>query len=454
MGLGSYISKYIHHHLFNYLIWIEITIGIIGGLSAIILFALHVYTPLYSLWMYLLTLVIGGLVGIEIPILIRIIEDNNSEIKQTLANLFAFDYLGGLIGSLLFPLILLPKLGYIAVSLVTGLLNLLAATLVLSYYKTYIDKKVRKKSVFFSRIALILMTLMLFNSEFLSQQMENGLYRDTVVLSQQSLYQKIVATKHKDDFRLFLDGNTQFSTKDEYRYHEALVHVPMNFKQDAQNVLLLGAGDGLAARELLKYPSLKEIVIVDLDKEMVDLSRTYPDIVHANQGALDDERVNVVIDDAYMYLQAKAKIFDVIIIDLPDPNNEALNKLYTTSFYRLVRQNLAPEGVMVTQSSSPYYTSHAFWCINKTIAQEFKTVYPYHLYVPSFGDWGFNMATNSEMSLPPFRSQFQYQYLTPENYQSLFTFASDEQQDIESLQINTLNKPVLIQYYENDVNSM
>lgn len=450
MGIGAFVSKYVHTKLFDTLTLVEISIGILGSFSSLILFICHIYTQIYPLIMYVIKLTIGLLVGIEIPLLVRIIESYRQNIKSNIANLFALDYIGGLIGAIAFPVLLLPKLGYVTVAFVTGIVNLMAAALLIFRYNAYLQHRLFFRN--FWVVCLLLVFTFTIYGDKITSQIESGLYRDQIVYTKQSLYQKIVLTKYKDDLRLFLDGNVQFSSVDEYRYHEPLVHIPMAVCSNAQRVLLLGAGDGLAVRQLLKYPQIKSIVLVDLDEEVVNLAKNSHEISRLNEGALTHPKVTIHIEDAFTYLKRSNDLFDLVIIDLPDPNNDALNKLYTTSFYRLVKQNLKADGAMVTQSSSPYFTRNTFWCIHKTIKEEFRQVIPYHVYVPAFGDWGFNMATDFDVSVTDLKLTQQVEFHT--NVRSLFSFANDEKADTSAIKINTLFKPVLVQYYEQDISKM
>ena len=293
------------------------------------------------------------------------------------------------------------------------------------------------------------MLAFLFTGNMITDKIERGLYRDDVILSKQTPYQKIVMTKHKDDLRLFLDGNLQFSSSDEYRYHEALVHIPMMYAKKHDRVLILGGGDGLAARELLKYEDIKEIVLVDIDKDMTDLCATDKQIAKLNNNSLKNEKVQVINEDGYMFVQENENKFDVIIIDFPDPNNESLNKLYTNVFYNHIKANLNENGVMVCQSTSPYYAKKSFWCINKTIKSQFETVIPYHLQVPTFGEWGFNIAFNGENKRE--KLEVETQYLNEDNIDSMFNFGKDEMLDMNLIEENDMFKPTLITYYNEEV---
>lgn len=445
LGLGSYISRYFSKGLFNTLIKIELGIGLIGGMSSLTLFLANLYLQSYDIVMYLEIIIIGTFAGAEIPVIARIIENDEKNLKLTLSSLFSFDYLGGLLGSIAFPLLLLPKLGYFATSFMCGLLNIGAALLIIWKYEDKIDKV--KSYKFIATCLAIFMALGMVFAENISKGIEGGLYRDNVILLEQTKYQKVVMTKHKDDTRLYIDGNCQFSTADEYRYHEALVHVPMSKAKHKDNILVLGGGDGLAVREILKY-NVKKIDLVDLDSEMIRICSTNKNITAINEDSLKSKKLSIYNEDAYKYLEKNKKKYDLIIVDLPDPNSEVLNKLYSNIFYRLCKNSLGKEGIMVVQSTSPYYATKAFWSINKTIESEGFNVKPYHVQVPAFGDWGFNMASISKLD-NNFKIEKQTRFLSNENIDSIFMFAKDEKD--MNVEINRITKPVLMQYYNKAV---
>ncbi len=445
MGIGSYLSRFFKKNLFDWFIAIEIGVGIFGGACALLLFLAHLYIVAYAVVMYIEVVIIGAFVGAEIPVLTRIIENRGQNLRMTLSSIFSFDYLGGLAGSIAFPLLLLPHLGYFATSFLMGTCNIIAAILILIKYKNDI-----KYHRFFSVIAIIMMSIMLSGlifSENIGRHIEGGLYRDPIVLMEQSEYQKIVVTKHNNDVRLYIDGNVQFSSRDEYRYHEALVHIPMSYIESPRDILILGGGDGMAARELLKYTDT-DITLVDLDPVITDLCRTNHIIRELNNNSLENSRVHVINADAYKYLESVDRQFDLIIVDLPDPNNTSLNKLYTNVFYRLCGRALRDGGVLNIQSTSPFYAKRSFWCINKTLKSEGFSVRPYHLQVPSFGDWGFNMAVKGEFRQSR-KLSVNTRYLTDEIIPALYAFAKDEiALDVE---INSMSKPLLITYYNEAV---
>lgn len=449
MGLGSYLSKYVRTELFDWFVFVEIGVGILGGTSSLLLFLANIYMESYQLVMYLEIILIGILVGLEIPLLTRIIEENAGNLRITLSSIFSFDYIGGLAGSIAFPLLLLPQLGYFSTAFLVGSLNLGIAFFILVSYREYI----RQFSMwrFLSGLSCALMLFGMLFSENVASGIEQGLYRDKVILSEQTQYQKLVVTRHKDDIRLFINGNIQFSSKDEYRYHEALVHVPMSAAVKRSRVLVLGGGDGLAVREILKYPDVDNIVLVDLDPRVVELCQTNKTISALNQNSLTSPKLEIHYEDAYEYLENNYKnqgeLFDVVITDLPDPNSETLNKLYTDLFYRLCSNNMSEQGVMSVQSTSPYYAPDAYWCINKTIGQEFPYVNPYHVQVPSFGDWGFQLASKVKVEAGEIKLQTEGRFLNQSNLQGLFLFAEDERPHSNRLSVNSLSEPRLLHYY-------
>lgn len=446
LGFGSYISKFFRKNLFPIFVSIELSIGIVGGVSSLLLFLSNIYISNYAVVMYLEIILIGTLAGAEIPIMTRIIEADENNLSVTLSSIFSFDYIGGLLGAVAFPLLLLPKLGFFATSFLCGLMNITAAMLILWRF----GERVTHIRVYrmLAAVLAVGMAIGIVFADNISYMVEGGLYRDHIIYMEQTEYQKIVVTKHRDDVRLYIDGNCQFSTADEYRYHEALVHIPMSELSQRDNVLILGGGDGLALREVLKYEDVQTIDLVDLDAEMIRICSTNENITSINQNSLQSDKLVVHNVDAYEYLENTNQQYDLIIVDLPDPNSESLNKLYSNVFYRMCGNRLKDHGVMVVQSTSPYYAPKAFWCINRTIESEGFFVKPYHLEVPAFGDWGFNLASRNELT-EDLTFEVETRYLTPENVSALFCFGKDE--IAEDIEINRLTKPVLMEYYNQAV---
>ena len=253
-------------------------------------------------------------------------------------------------------------------------------------------------------------------------------------------------TRFGDDLRLFLDGNLQFSAADEYRYHEALVHPAMSLTASREQVLVLGGGDGLAVREVLKYDDVRRVVLVDLDPAMTDLGRRYAPLRALNDDALHDPRVEIVHADAFSYLAETSDRFGAILIDLPDPNNEGLGKLYSTAFYELARQHLARGGLMASQATSPYFARKTYWSIVHTVEATGLTAHPYHLYVPSFGDWGFVLAAGHAIDPAAFALDVPTRYLTADLFQASRLF--DRDTDEVPAEVNTLDHQIILTYYD------
>ncbi len=451
MGVGSYLTKYLRQKLFESLVLVELLIGVVGGISATLLYAVYGMKSFYQLLMYVMTILIGVLVGLEIPLITRILEAREQNLRLTMANVLSMDYLGALLGSVAFPILLLPYLGEIQTSFLVGLINVILATFLIYTYQEQFEERKRFKQIAWCLMLLLFLGLLFGN--FLGNQIENNLYRDQIIYRQQTPYQKIILTRHRDDLRLFLDGNVQFSSLDEYRYHEALVHPAMSLLKRKAEILILGGGDGLALREILKYSRVKQVTLVDLDAEVVKLCQENPLIKTLNQNSLHNSKVKLIYQDAYQYLERTTQSFDLIVVDLPDPNNEALNKLYTNVFYRLLKRRLALGGMIVVQSTSPYFARQAYWCIRATVASEKLFTTGYHLYVPAFGDWGFTLASNEPFDVTNLRLNVPTRYLNQQIISAMFVFAEDEKLALNKVEINRLTKPILLKYYQQAADS-
>jgi spermidine synthase len=258
----------------------------------------------------------------------------------------------------------------------------------------------------------------------------------------------VFVTKWHDDVRLFIDGHLQFSSIDEARYHETLIHPAMAAVARHTAILIIGGGDGLAARELLKYPDIGSITLVDLDPGMTSLFAGQPLLTALNDHAFASPRLHVVNADGYQYLQRSGARYDLIVADLPDPRTEALQKLYTREFYGLVRDHLAPGGAFVTQATSPFYTAKAFWCIVVTARSVWPSATPFHVDVPSFGDWGFVLAGQAPVQPAALHITAPTRFLTDAQVPGLFTFGKDVLQQQAGVEVNTLLRPVLPGYYQ------
>lgn len=449
LGIGSWLSSLFKRHLFAVFLSAELLIGLVGGGSALALFWGYAVAPeLYPVLQYGLTLTIGTLVGLEIPILMRLLAARN-ELRYNAAYVLSLDYIGGLFGSLAFPLLLLPYLGLIRAALLVGILNTLVVILGLWRYAPHF---LRSRLVFAGLTALTLAVLGFGFAQArpMESYLEQRLYRDPILASEQTAYQHLTLTRNEGDMRLFINGNLQYSSLDEYRYHEALVHVPISrLGAIPRDVLVLGGGDGLAARELLKYDAVRRVDVVDLDPAMTRLHQTHPALTALNGGSLLDKRVHVHNLDALKYLERSRDQYDLVVIDLPDPNSEGLVKLYTREFYGMASRRLRPAGALVVQASSPYFARQAYWCIAKTVAAAGLATQHYHLDVPSFGDWGFVIGSPRQLPSPPFVERVPMRYLSAELAPGLFQFGRDEDaRSAGEVAVNTVFNPVLLRYYQ------
>ncbi len=461
MGMGSLITAMFDRDLIGWFVINEVVIAIVGGLSSIILFAVFPWTAFYYPVMYTLILLIGFLVGLEIPLLIRVLSVKNG-FRNSVAHVLALDYFGALVGSVAFPLLLLPFLGLFRASFCIGLLNGLIAIVNIYVFRDRIRRPILWLVV--TSTSLVLLTVAMVYASFIARFSEGQLYTDQIVFSKQTPYQHIVLTKNEQtgEHRLYVDGHLQFAERDEYRYHESLVHPVMSLPGPKRRVLILGGGDGMAAREVLKYTEVEKIDLVDIDPEIVRLCRTFPAIKELNKSSLDSDKLEVHNEDAFLFLRdslmsidkdqaavsSKLIKYDRVIIDLPDPHNEALCKLYSLEFYKLIRLNLSEGGCIATQSASPWVTRDAFWSVAKTIEAAKLKTFSYHITVPNFGVWGFHLARQTPIE-PAFHLSAKTRYLTDEVMEHAAIFGKDEAR--EHAVVNSIFEPKLYLLYHRGI---
>jgi spermidine synthase len=443
MGVGSWLSRWVHRSLASRFVTVELMVAVVGGFSSTLLFLAFAWTDAFQLLLYTLVFIIGALVGLEIPLLMRLLQ-NRLEFKDVVANVLTFDYLGALGASLLFPLVLVPRLGMVRSALLFGIVNALVALWSTHLFREMLPR--RRRLVASCIVVLAALTAGFAGAERITRTAETSLYADPVVLTRTSPYQRIVLTAWRDDLRLFLNGHLQFSSRDEYRYHEALVHPGLAALPGARRVLVLGGGDGLAVREILRYPGV-EVTLVDLDPEMTRLFSTHRELVRLNAGALASPRVRVVNQDAFRWLDQTRESFDFVVVDLPDPSNYGVGKLYTTAFYRLLSHHVNRGGMVVVQSTSPLFARSAFWSIDTTLREAGLRTWPYHLYVPAFGEWGFVLAGREDYTAPE-RLPEGLRYLTPGTVSNMFEFPADMRP--VPVQANRLDDQILVRYYSED----
>ena len=440
MGVGSYLSRYFRRDLLVRFIEVEILVGLVGGLSSPVLFFAFGEVGAFRVVLYGWVTATGVLVGLEIPFLIRILKDE-FPLHDLVSKVLSLDYLGALAASLLFPLWLVPQVGLMRSSFVFGGLNVLVAVWTCHVFREQ-HRRPRLTAQAYAALGVLVAGAVL--SDDLMDWSERRLYDDPVVLSRLSPYQRIVLTRGEGGVRLFLDGNLQFSSVDEYRYHEALVHPGLASVATPRRVLVLGGGDGMAVREILKVAGVETITLVDLDPLMTDIFRDHEAFAALNDNALRSPRVEVVNADAFVWLESTATRYDFIVVDFPDPRNYSLGKLYTTTFYRRLRESLRPGGAAALQSTSPLVSRQAFWCIVETVRAAGLHARPYHAPVPTFGEWGFVLASHAPLpepgAFPP-----GLRFLTPAIAVALFEFPADMAP--VPVEVNHLNNQILVQYH-------
>lgn len=446
MGIGSFLSKYFNNKLLEWFIRIELLVGLIGGFSAAVLFLVFPLAASFRIVLYSIVCLTGILVGLEIPLLMRILKDK-VEFKELVSRVFTFDYIGALLASLIFPLLLVPQLGLIRTALFFGMMNIGVGWFLAHYFSSQLRRAGVLKLL---SVALLLTELAAFVfSEKIMSYSESMTFNDNIIYSTSSPYQRIVLTRNRRETRLFLNGNLQFSSADEYRYHEALVHPALSSVKKLEKVLVLGGGDGFAVREILKYPSVKNIILVDLDSVITGLFSSQEVLVGLNKKSLLNKKVHIYNADAFEWLKNNTTLFDAIVIDFPDPSNFSIGKLYSTAFYKILKHAVSESGIVVIQSTSPYAAPRSFWCVDATLKAVGLHTKAYHNYVPSFGEWGYVMAMkdNSKdwFSALPQELRFLNASILP----SLFVFP-DDMKTKETTEPNKLNNQVLVHYFEEE----
>ncbi len=445
MAGGTYLQSRFKRGLYETFIMVELAMGVLGGFAVLALFAAYVKANAdFALVQYTLLTVIGVVIGLEIPLAQRINERYTDSLSSNIKGILLFDYLGCGVGAFLFVQALKQGVSLPTVGFAVGALSTFIALVLLMVAWRHIAPSAR---LLLLPIGLVFAAILMAggHSGAWSKSLLQGLYEDPIIHAEQSAYQMIVMTKYKDPqgqvIDLFLNGNKQFSSEDEELYHESLVLPAMTMAKNRSRVLILGGGDGLALREVLKFPGVQEVNLVDLDPAMIRLAQTQPDLVKLNQAAFKDARVTTSVEDpslgkgatsagftaplhmstgdttdaggrqepksvkvadvsvfnvdAFNFVRKPRQPYDVVIVDLPDPSVVEIAKLYSREFYGYIRQMTAPGGLMVVQASSPFFAGEAHACVLKTVGSAgWSATLPYHLDVPSFGDWGFVLAWN------------------------------------------------------------
>ena len=491
MGLGSGAQRVFKRDLLDTFLILEVLLGMLGGFSAIAIYAAFGFWLSFEPILYGFALLIGGCIGMEIPLLIRINRDYSESLRTNLSEILSVDYIGSLAGAFLFTFVLLTRFSLPTIAFLLGITNLGIALVGLVYFKSLLRRF--ETIALFWGLGAVALGIGLFFADTWTVEIEQRYYKDPIVFRKTTKFQHVVLTQKKDRLNMYINGNLQFSSQDEEVYHELLVHAPLSLGKSRKRVLILGGGDGLALREVLKYHDVEEVHLVDLDPEIVALSARHPIIRKLNRGAFDDARVNVItpgglregpqVDmlqrnrrpekahsrkkepvarirvlylDADLFLRKARGKYDQVIIDFPDPSRLELAKLYSLDFFRNLRRRLSPGAMVAIQSTSPYFGRDAFLCIGKTLeAAGFKTL-PYHYSVPSFAvDWGWFLAWTDPRPVSELRQKIQslqrFQvptaFLTPAGLRASLAFGKGRLEPLAPIRINTRMRPVIVNYY-------
>ncbi|MBI5718532.1 MAG: polyamine aminopropyltransferase [Burkholderiales bacterium] len=468
MGLGSWLSRLVERQLVAQFLRIELLVGLVGGLMPAALFVAYNLLPhewgagggpAFRVLLYGCVLAVGVLVGLEIPLVMRILKRHFAEryaLKELVSEVLTFDYLGALVVAVAFPLLFVPHLGLVRTGLFFGLLNAVVAVWTLVLFRGEL-RRVGAHALACAGVLAVLLAAMA-GAARLTTWAEDQFYGDGIILRESSEYQRVVVTRNAGGhggIRLFLNGNLQFHSRDEYRYHEALVHPALAAHGAPRRVLVLGGGDGLAVREVLRHAAVQRVTLVELDPHITRLFASHAALTSLNEHALASPKVRVVNADAFTWLEQQAREieagheppFDIVIADFPDPSNYSLGKLYTTSFYQRADQVLAAGGWIVVQTTSPLIARRSFWTVVATLEAVGYRTWPYHAHVPSFGEWGFVLAGRRPWpgvrALPP-----GLRFLTVEGVPALLQFPPDMAR--LPAEPNRLSNQVLVGIFEEE----
>ncbi|NMP15130.1 polyamine aminopropyltransferase [Thalassotalea sp. Y01] len=495
MGLGSFAARAIKDAFQGFVV-LELIIGLLGSASILIIASLIGFTQilpqtinellalpndampsgglfkqLTELAMqtpYLFGFILGFFIGMEIPLVARIRElQHKQHLAHNFGTMYGADYIGAGIGAAIWVTVLLA-IDISEAAALTASLNLVAGTVFI--YRFWHKLRFKKLLVGFHVLLLMLIIVIhQYGGQWLNN-MSNLLFLDKVAHSQKTRYQQLTFTERnmggsEPVINFYLNARLQFSSSDEFIYHSYLVTPTLAGSARQEKILIVGGGDGLALREVLKWP-VKDVTLIDLDKQLVDIF-SQPEqhleaplakrIEQLTQGSLRDERVNVINDDAYLYIDkllTSGEVFDAIIIDLPDPSHPDLNKLYSVNFYARIKQLLAGDGLLTIQSTSPYHAKKAFISIGKTVkAAGFANVEQLHDNVPSFGEWGWTIASKQGASPLTRLQQLQQLPITSDwlslaMLESAFIFPKNFYAEAGQVKVNYLGSHQVYQYHQ------
>ncbi len=496
MGIANYTQRFVSdENLIEKFIVVEISLALLCSFAPITLFAAFgVMEHHFNLVQYFFVLTIGYLIGFEIPLVLRINEKYVATLRTNIAGVVSPDYIGSFAGAVFWTYFLLKRFPLAEISFIMAGFNFIIAVITFSYFL--------KRGLVVHKVASLVMILVTgialafgySQNRPWSMGLEQKLYDDPIVFSHTTKYQRLVMTHNTklNESRFYINGNLQFSSLDEAVYHEQLVHPMMTLVPDHSRVLILGGGDGLALREVLKYKDVQEVTLVDLDPGMTSFCSSNPTMLAMNDSSLADARVKVlhsgaVVEsgmtravyqetgelgadnkpikekiaevsivniDADRFIEQVQGKYNVVIVDFPDPEAVELAKLYSREFYMKLRRVLAENGMFVVQSTSPYHAKESYLCIGRTIQAAGFEALPYHDNVPSFGDWGFWLCWKNQIAESKIQSRIAQidsfavstRYLTPDVFRKAMVFGKGWLQSKHS-EVNSLMRPILLEYY-------
>lgn len=454
MGLGSRISKIFKENLLQKFIYIEFILSILSAFVSIITYSVSAYYGSPAIVIYLLCIIIGLLIGMEIPLVIRL-NDDYEELRVNVSSIMEKDYYGSLLGGVFFAFVGLPYLGLTFTPFVLGMINFLVACSLIVVLLPNFNQEAKKQLAILSVSIFLFISTGFVLAEPIVHHGETVRYKDQVIFEKQSKYQKIVITQSKGDFWLFINGNQQLSSIDEVMYHEPLIHPVMGLLRQPKEILVMGGGDGGAVREILKYKSVEHITLVDLDPAMTTLGQTNELMVAMNQDAMNSPKLTIRNEDGFNFLEQSTTYFDAIIIDLPDPKSIELGRLYSYEFYKMCHKRLRKHGIVITQAGSPYYAADAFNCIDKTISKAGFATAKLHNQVVTLGEWGWILGAKGmdETHLKPALQSLAFDEIETKwiNHEAMTLITSFGKEvfgaDTSRIGINKIHNPVLYKYY-------
>ena len=483
MGIGSLLTetRWFQRLSFDYFAMNELSLSFLCMTALPAIYLTASYNPLLTLPAVITySFLIGTLIGMEIPLILRLNEQLGLSLPQNSARVLMADYFGSLMAFAGFPMLMLPLLGLHRSGFFGGCINLILALAAILFFRN---------SLKWPKLCLLLCGLQILFSLWLGLALpkikadsETRLFRDPVRFEHTTPYQNLVVTVKDDsdqtyhnreikkgtitktdtarglvelnqvltrhgyqDVRLFINGALQFSTRDEHRYHETLVHPLVQLNPDSDQALILGGGDGLAARELLKHPGIQNIVLVDLDRELIRLFQSEP-LLKINQGSLLNPRVKAIGADAFWFMRTQAVKMPLIVIDFPDPSGLETARLYTREFFTLLSEGLTDNGCYSIQSSSPLFQRKVFLSVRKSMEAAGLKPASMHINMQTFEEWGFHIGCKNldsaevQSKLQGFDHENLTLWLNRDALQASLLFGKDTFNDYESIPINELER--------------